>query len=360
MSKLLEHHISVIDINRAGVIGLQTALTLLEAGYKVTIIAKHWPGDESIEYCSPWAGAIWRTHASPNTDTSKWDLLSYNIGVKVAEEEPVKATDMGILKCVITIFSNNEPPWYAGEMQDFAVLKPTQIPANTSRHGYTFAAIAINPLTYLNDLLRQVKVRHAQCISAELADLHSFLKNINDFVPTIDRQEPSVVINCTGFSAKSFCNDEAMYPIRGQTLLARIHPPPKSEILLWEGDGEVTYIVPRPGTDMFLLGGTKTADAWEPEPIAEISNGITERCSKLLGADVRFEILAEQVGLRPGRNGGARVELEEVIEDGKIWPVIHCYGHAGGGFQGSIGSAHKVLDLVSLAFVHRQPQTTNK
>jgi len=38
----------------AGVIGLQCALSLLEEGFNVTIIAKHIPGDESIEYASPW------------------------------------------------------------------------------------------------------------------------------------------------------------------------------------------------------------------------------------------------------------------------------------------------------------------
>ena len=349
MSKLLEHHISIININRAGVVGLQTALTLLEVGFKVTIIAKHWPGDKSIEYCSPWAGAIWRTHASPDTDTSKWDLLSYNIGVKIVEEKPERAEEMGIQTCPITIFSDDEPPWYAGEMQDFAILKPTQIPANTSRHGYTFAAITINPLTYLDDLLCQVKAKHAHCVTAELSDLHSFLKDINSIAPTIDPQAPSVVINCTGLSAKGFCNDQAMYPIRGQTLLARIHPPPKREILLWEGDGEVTYVVPRPGTDMFLLGGTKTADACEAEPHAAISEGIKERCKMLLGTDVAFELVAEQVGLRPGRRGGPRVEIEEIIQEGKAWPIVHNYGHAGGGFQSSIGSARKALSLVEQA-----------
>jgi glycine/D-amino acid oxidase-like deaminating enzyme len=37
------------------VIGLQTALSLLESGYDVTIVAKHWPEDESngsIDYTS--------------------------------------------------------------------------------------------------------------------------------------------------------------------------------------------------------------------------------------------------------------------------------------------------------------------
>jgi glycine/D-amino acid oxidase-like deaminating enzyme len=38
----------------AGVIGLQTALTLLRAGYAVSVIAEFWPGDEDGMYTSPW------------------------------------------------------------------------------------------------------------------------------------------------------------------------------------------------------------------------------------------------------------------------------------------------------------------
>lgn len=38
----------------AGVTGLTSAVFLTEAGYEVTIIAAHVPGDTSIEYTSPW------------------------------------------------------------------------------------------------------------------------------------------------------------------------------------------------------------------------------------------------------------------------------------------------------------------
>lgn len=44
-------HVVVIG---AGVIGLTNAVFLAQAGYLVTIIAAHVPGDESIEYTSPW------------------------------------------------------------------------------------------------------------------------------------------------------------------------------------------------------------------------------------------------------------------------------------------------------------------
>lgn len=38
----------------AGVTGLTSAVLLAEAGYLVTVIAAHVPGDLSIEYTSPW------------------------------------------------------------------------------------------------------------------------------------------------------------------------------------------------------------------------------------------------------------------------------------------------------------------
>lgn len=38
----------------AGVIGLQTAVTLLEAGYDVACVAEFLPGDEAADYASPW------------------------------------------------------------------------------------------------------------------------------------------------------------------------------------------------------------------------------------------------------------------------------------------------------------------
>lgn len=70
-------------------IGLQTAISLLETGkYNVTIVAKHFPGDKSIEYTSPWAGAQWRTHAAPaDKEQRAWDLLSYKKWYEVVKSE---------------------------------------------------------------------------------------------------------------------------------------------------------------------------------------------------------------------------------------------------------------------------------
>jgi D-amino-acid oxidase len=42
------------------------------------------------------------------------------------------------------------------------------------------------------------------------------------------------------------------------------------------------------------------------------------------------------------REGGVRIEKEEI---GGMW-VVHNYGHAGWGYQGSYGCAEKVVELV--------------
>lgn len=42
----------------SNVTGLTTALLLSKThGYKITVAAKHMPGDYDIQYASPWAGA---------------------------------------------------------------------------------------------------------------------------------------------------------------------------------------------------------------------------------------------------------------------------------------------------------------
>lgn len=68
----------------AGVSGLTSALLLSkDPANKITVIAKHMPGDVDIEYCSPWAGANYLPcnppHSSPTiTNTDK----AYRFGTK--------------------------------------------------------------------------------------------------------------------------------------------------------------------------------------------------------------------------------------------------------------------------------------
>jgi len=43
-----------VGIIGSGIIGLLSALTLTDAGYKAAIIARDLPGDDSQDWASPW------------------------------------------------------------------------------------------------------------------------------------------------------------------------------------------------------------------------------------------------------------------------------------------------------------------
>jgi D-amino-acid oxidase len=55
-----------------------------------------------------------------------------------------------------------------------------------------------------------------------------------------------------------------------------------------------------------------------------------------------LSVIRHGVGLRPMREGGPRVEKEEI---GGTW-VVHNYGHGGYGYQASYGSAYVAVGLV--------------
>jgi D-amino-acid oxidase len=63
----------------AGVVGLTSALVLADAYPSATIrvVAKHFPGDRSIEYTSPWAGANWSSMAHDNGPLEKLDEVTF-------------------------------------------------------------------------------------------------------------------------------------------------------------------------------------------------------------------------------------------------------------------------------------------
>lgn len=115
-------------------------------------------------------------------------------------------------------------------------------------------------------------------------------------------------------------------------------------------------IAPRLGSNTSILGSTYELDNWNSAPDPAVTEKILQRCTpwapELLQQDGTFEVIGVNVGFRPGRHGGARVEVEivEVGEDGckKEVVVCHNYGHGGSGFQNSFGSARKVVELIKV------------
>ena len=162
-----------------------------------------------------------------------------------------------------------------------------------------------------------------------------------------------LVINATGLGAKSLLGveDDLVFPARGQTVLvkaplARQCMSAKDSTRL-PSTGLQTYIIPRPGPDgLVILGGTFLKDNYSVLPDMAQAERILQETYKLCPALSggkgwkEIEVVSHNVGLRPAREGGARVELEHrVLTRGRerLIPgqkaaggdkvgVVHAYG----------------------------------
>lgn len=105
-----------------------------------------------------------------------------------------------------------------------------------------------------------------------------------------------------------------------------------------EGEG---YIIPQ--CHSVVLGGTFQLNDWNTNPDENDTKKILRMCSKCLPALKEISDGNVQVGLRPYRDAGVRLEHEKI--DGHV-DVIHCYGHSGSGVTLSWGCAKDVVDLV--------------
>ena len=135
-------------------------------------------------------------------------------------------------------------------------------------------------------------------------------------------------VNATGLGARELVPDDKMYPTRGQTVVVKGEA---EKATTFEGKDNIRYVIPRIGSGTSILGGTKQAGNWGTEVDDQTTKDILEDCKVLapeLLKDGEFEVVKVVVGLRPSREGGARVEKENV--DGR-W-VVHSYGHSGAGW----------------------------
>lgn len=182
-------------------------------------------------------------------------------------------------------------------------------------------------------------------------------------------QMADVIVNCTGLSSKSLGGvlDNKLYPARGQVVVVRNDPGPMVGMSgTDDGEDEALYIMTRAagktrdyaytwwikakfaggGT---ILGGSYQKHNWDPLPDPNLANRIMRRAIEISpqlvgkgqGID-GLDIVRHGVGLRPLREGGPRIEKDQV--DGV--KIVHNYGHGGFGYQASYGCAMAAISLI--------------
>ncbi|GLC46523.1 hypothetical protein PLESTF_000956400 [Pleodorina starrii] len=178
-----------------------------------------------------------------------------------------------------------------------------------------------------------------------------------DAVSSVD-----LVVNAAGLGCLDLLPDPRVAPIRGQVV--RVEAPWVKEAYFFEP----FYIIPN--RDTVVLGGTGQVGNFSTAVCPHDRAAILEGCARLLPSLRGARVVADWVGLRPGRTR-LRLELErEGVEleaaaggggggggggDGPMGrlrrrrravPVVHNYGHGGAGLTLGWGCAGDVVRLV--------------
>jgi D-amino-acid oxidase len=210
-----------------------------------------------------------------------------------------------------------------------------------ARTGFKYSSFTVNVPRYLVYLLQKAKNLGAHVIQEDLpttSGLHGALIKAMDVVQERSsiKESISVFVNATGLGSFKLVPDPTMFPIRGHTVtvsgeakrITTINFKPNPEK---PSEPVVAYILPRLRSNTTVIGGTKQSGNWNAEPDQATTDEILERAKpfvpELLNNKGDFTVVSVQVGLRPGRKQGVRVELEKVGE----FAVCHAYGHAGAG-----------------------------
>jgi D-amino-acid oxidase len=230
----------------AGAVGLATARTLQDRGYRVAIYAAQPP----LATTSSRAGAQWspvftvdparRTRAY----TDVWvrastiayrafqDLLGERYGVRwlenyLLEDDPTQSSmvqmrDLGL----------------AGLYPEFEVLGPGEHPFPT-KYATRFETMMIEPPLYLAAVLDEFLIRGGSLTIRSFAS--------PDELATLGE---AIVFNCTGLGARELFGDSTLTPVKGQ--LTVLLPQPEVTYVTLGPDN--LYMFPRP--DGIVLGGT--------------------------------------------------------------------------------------------------------
>ncbi|MCY3832207.1 MAG: FAD-dependent oxidoreductase [Chloroflexi bacterium] len=306
---------SDIIIIGSGVIGLSAALDSQAAGYQARILTRDLPGATT----SMAAGAMWSA-TDLDGRLRRWAEVSLQRFLPLTEVPGSGVTLQRMREVYPTPMSE---PWYRDRIPFFKRMEAQDLP-DGMQDGYLMDVPMVAPPIYLEYLQRQFEEAGGRIETRAV----SSLDEVADDAP--------LIVNCSGVGARELAQDEAVYPIRGQTTL--VDAPDIS--LGYMNHDRVDHIFPR--SDGVLIGGVKVPWDWNREIDPDVAADILARTVKIEPSIADAKVLRQFSGLRPGRHD-VRLEVEELSPS---CAVIHNYGHAAIGYTLSWGCA---ADVVALA-----------
>ena len=309
-----------VTIIGAGVMGLSCGVRLLEAGWQVQIVARELP----LQTVSAVAAAIWYPYkAQPVDKMLVWGKVGYQEFTRLAQTEPTA----GVKRVPVREFlpEPSPDPWWHTAVDNFHHLSSASLPPGY-RDGYGFISPVIDMSLYLAYLQKRYEQLGGQLTQQTVHNL-------------ADWQQEQPLINCTGLGAGELVGDTAVYPIRGQIIQVQTRTPIPEALMDDHGQYRICYVIPR--VHDVVLGGVAEEGNWNTAVDEATAQEIIRKTQILQPALADMQIIQHKVGLRPGRTA-IRLEREET----PLGPIIHNYGHGGGGVSLSWGCATAVVALL--------------
>lgn len=307
----------------AGIAGLTAAIRLAEDGWRVHILTDRDPLDTT----SATAAAIWLPYAAAPVDrVLAWAHGTYDVLLADAADPAsgVRLAEGRICWC-------SAPDPTLARLP--ASARPPR-PLDTVPAGLTAGVALALPVIEMP--------RHLRWLVARLGPLGVAIEQRH--VGTLGELAGAapLLVNATGLGARDVAGDDSVFPIRGQ--IVRVENPGIREFTLDEDtpDG-VRYVIPR--SHDVVVGGTSEPGKWDVTPDPAVRARLLARAIQVEPRLAGARVLADRVGLRPGRPS-VRVEAER-WRDGTV--VIHDYGHGGSGVTIGWGCAAEVAALARAA-----------
>ncbi|KAK6458762.1 D-aspartate oxidase [Scheffersomyces xylosifermentans] len=332
----------------SGIIGLYTTFNLLERGVSakdITIVAEYLPGDESINYTSPYAGGNFSCITDDDPKTLQYDKHTYTNLAKLQTE--LGGPSCGLDRYVSTEYwdtrpSNEKIESLASYLQEYQVINTGELPKGVA-FGIRFRSWNFNCPKFLSNFKDYLEAKGVTFVK----------KHLTHITQAYISSSTKTVFNCTGIGAHKLggVNDTNVYPTRGQVVVIKA-PHITENVMRW-GEDFATYIIKRPySSDQLILGGFMQKDNWTADTFREETEDILKRTTDLFpkilkdnpsGSTIKdLEILRIVSGLRPSRYGGVRIEKTQV-EHYKY--LVHNYGASGYGYQAGLGMGYEAVRL---------------
>jgi D-amino-acid oxidase len=306
----------------AGVIGLTTAVTLAEAGYDVLVRTAEEPNATT----SAAAGALWGPWlVEPVHRTIPWAECGLQTLSALATRP---GTGVRLISGRDVSTTEHEPPSWFSLLPDTRPCAANELPAGYA-HGTWYTAPLVDMPTHLAYLVERLRAAGGVIVRSPVVTLDE----ATGLAP--------IVVNCTGLGARAFADDQQLYPVRGQHLVAT--NPGITEFLEVDTGDSTDLVAIYPHGDHVVLGGTAEPHLWSREPNPATAAAILARCVAVEPLLRDADVLGHRIGLRPTR--------PEVRLDSETHPsgarVIHNYGHGGAGVSLAWGCAAEVLRSIT-------------